>query len=186
MICRVSKGPHAGRLICLMRTGRELRESISDDAGTTWSAPTRGSSPASTFIRPSCGKRCSAAPKILRASRSMKTTRRNCAGSSRSRPHRTTQRHVSGSVRSASPAKVMLATPGAPLEWQLPRIQPRPRRNLDHSRANDIRRSYDPLHGNRGNAAHNDLYVTYDLGGWSKGMRRDIIGRSVKVSVDAD
>ncbi len=32
----------------------------------------------------------------------------------------------------------------------------------------------------------NELYVTYDLGGWSKGMRRDIIGRSVKVSVDAN
>jgi hypothetical protein len=32
----------------------------------------------------------------------------------------------------------------------------------------------------------NELYVTYDLGGWSKGMRRDVVGRSVKVFVDAE
>ncbi|MGC1274056.1 MAG: sialidase family protein [Planctomycetaceae bacterium] len=37
VIARVGKGPHAGRLICHMRTGRELRESISDDDGATWS-----------------------------------------------------------------------------------------------------------------------------------------------------
>jgi hypothetical protein len=38
-LVRVSQGPHAGRLICLMRTGRELREAISDDEGKTWTAP---------------------------------------------------------------------------------------------------------------------------------------------------
>lgn len=38
VLARVSKGPNAGRLICLMRTGRELREAYSDDEGTTWSA----------------------------------------------------------------------------------------------------------------------------------------------------
>ena len=27
----------------------------------------------------------------------------------------------------------------------------------------------------------NRLYVTYDLGGWSKGMRRDVFGRGVEV-----
>ena len=32
----------------------------------------------------------------------------------------------------------------------------------------------------------NELYVTHDLGGWSKGMRRDVIGRTVKVSVDPE
>ncbi len=36
-LARVSKGPHAGRLICQMRTGRELYESMSDDEGRTWS-----------------------------------------------------------------------------------------------------------------------------------------------------
>jgi hypothetical protein len=39
-LLRVSQGPHPGRLICLMRTGRELRETISDDEGATWS-PTK-------------------------------------------------------------------------------------------------------------------------------------------------
>jgi hypothetical protein len=37
VLARISRGPHAGRLICQMRTGRELRESVSDDEGRTWS-----------------------------------------------------------------------------------------------------------------------------------------------------
>lgn len=36
VLARVSQGPHTGRLICLMRTGRELYETISDDEGLTW------------------------------------------------------------------------------------------------------------------------------------------------------
>ena len=36
VLTRISKGPKAGRLICLMRTGRELYKSISDDGGKTW------------------------------------------------------------------------------------------------------------------------------------------------------
>jgi len=36
-LARLSKGEHSGRLICLMRTGRELYEAISDDEGATWS-----------------------------------------------------------------------------------------------------------------------------------------------------
>lgn len=38
VIARVTKGPKAGRLMCLMRTGRELREATSDDDGATWSS----------------------------------------------------------------------------------------------------------------------------------------------------
>ncbi len=37
VLVRVSQGAHAGRLLCLMRTGRELYGSHSDDAGLTWS-----------------------------------------------------------------------------------------------------------------------------------------------------
>jgi hypothetical protein len=36
VLARISKGPHAGRLICMMRTGRELRQATSDDEGLTW------------------------------------------------------------------------------------------------------------------------------------------------------
>lgn len=36
VIVRVSKGPKAGRLICQMRTGRELYTNVSDDEGKTW------------------------------------------------------------------------------------------------------------------------------------------------------
>jgi hypothetical protein len=35
-LVRISQGPHRGRLICQMRTGRELRETVSDDEGVTW------------------------------------------------------------------------------------------------------------------------------------------------------
>lgn len=33
---RIARGPRAGRLLCLMRTGRELWEAVSDDDGATW------------------------------------------------------------------------------------------------------------------------------------------------------
>ncbi|MEO6003183.1 MAG: sialidase family protein [Opitutus sp.] len=36
VIARIAKGPHAGRLICQMRTGQEQRETFSDDNGRTW------------------------------------------------------------------------------------------------------------------------------------------------------
>lgn len=39
VITRVSHGQHAGRIICLMRTGHELYEAISNDEGATWSKP---------------------------------------------------------------------------------------------------------------------------------------------------
>jgi hypothetical protein len=37
VITRVSKGPEKGKLICLMRTGREMYEAVSHDDGKTWS-----------------------------------------------------------------------------------------------------------------------------------------------------
>jgi hypothetical protein len=36
VLARISKGPNPGRLICMMRTGRELYETLSDDEGRTW------------------------------------------------------------------------------------------------------------------------------------------------------
>jgi hypothetical protein len=39
VIARVSRGPHAGRLICMMRTGQALYDNFSDDEGKTWSRP---------------------------------------------------------------------------------------------------------------------------------------------------
>ena len=38
-LVRVSHGPHAGRLRCYMRTGRDLYETWSDDEGATWATP---------------------------------------------------------------------------------------------------------------------------------------------------
>ncbi|MEO6874632.1 MAG: sialidase family protein [Opitutaceae bacterium] len=40
VLARIGQGPHAGRLLCKMRTGREQREAFSDDGGKTWSKST--------------------------------------------------------------------------------------------------------------------------------------------------
>jgi len=40
VLVRVSRGPHLGRLLCLIRTGRDLYGSHSDDDGLTWVRPT--------------------------------------------------------------------------------------------------------------------------------------------------
>jgi hypothetical protein len=39
VLARISGGKHAGRLLCFMRTGRDLYETSSDDEGATWSPP---------------------------------------------------------------------------------------------------------------------------------------------------
>lgn len=39
VITRIENGRHAGRLICMMRTGHELYEAVSDSEGTSWSTP---------------------------------------------------------------------------------------------------------------------------------------------------
>lgn len=39
VIARISRGIHAGRLICMMRTGEALYETVSDDEGNTWRDP---------------------------------------------------------------------------------------------------------------------------------------------------
>lgn len=36
-VVRIEKGNHAGRLLCMMRTGRDMYEAFSDDDGSTWS-----------------------------------------------------------------------------------------------------------------------------------------------------
>jgi len=38
VIARISRGVREGRLICFMRTGRQLHEAVSDDGGASWSA----------------------------------------------------------------------------------------------------------------------------------------------------
>jgi len=39
VLVRVARGPHTGRLLCLMRTGRELYATHSDNEGATWARP---------------------------------------------------------------------------------------------------------------------------------------------------
>lgn len=39
VLVRLSRGPREGRLICMMRTGRDMMSAYSDDEGLTWSEP---------------------------------------------------------------------------------------------------------------------------------------------------
>ncbi|MEO6876508.1 MAG: hypothetical protein ABI222_16965, partial [Opitutaceae bacterium] len=39
VLARITQGNHAGRLVCIMRTGRELYQSDSDDDGKSWTRP---------------------------------------------------------------------------------------------------------------------------------------------------
>jgi len=39
VLVRVTRGRHQGRLICQMRTGRDLHETVSEDEGRTWGPP---------------------------------------------------------------------------------------------------------------------------------------------------
>jgi hypothetical protein len=187
VICRVSKGPHPGRLICLMRTGRELRESISDDDGATWSAPT---------------------PRIFAGLDVYKTELwakmlRGAKDFTGKPLDENNPEELRGAVvdpdLSELRSGVLVAAFGVrvpqKLCWQHPE-HPWNGNYLAFSRDHGetwstvVRMTSGVLTTHymaiEETPRDNDLYVTYDLGGWSKGMRRDIIGRSVKVSVDAD
>jgi len=39
VIVRISRGPRTGRIVCFMRTGRELYEAVSEDDGSSWCPP---------------------------------------------------------------------------------------------------------------------------------------------------
>ena len=186
VLCRVSKGPRAGRLICLMRTGRELRESISDDEGVTWSphAPrvfadldvykTELWADMLRDAKDSKGKPLSENPDELRgavvdpdlielrsgllvAAFGVRVPQKHCWH----RPEHPWNGNYLAFSRDhgATWGNVVRVTSGV-LTTHYMAIEETPR--------------------------DNELYVTYDLGGWAKGMRRDVIGRTVTIALDPE
>jgi hypothetical protein len=186
VICRVSAGEHAGRLICLMRTGRELRESVSDDEGKTWSpnAP-----------------RVFADLDIYRTEQWVDMFRgvKDFKGKlvDENNPDELRGAVVdpdlialrSGVLVAAFgvriPQKVCWKKPDHPWNGNYLAIS----RDGGKTWPNVVRMTSGVLTTHymaiEETPRDNELYVTYDLGGWSKGMRRDVIGRSVKVSLDS-
>jgi hypothetical protein len=187
VICRVSKGTHAGRLICLMRTGRELRESHSDDDGKTWTAHE---------------------PRVFAGLDIYKTGEwvemlRGAKDFHGKLLDENNMDELRGAVVDPDLIElrsgVLVAAFGVrvpqKLCWQHPE-HPWNGNYLAFSRDGGetwgtvVRMTSGVLTTHymaiEETPRDNELYVTYDLGGWSKGMRRDIIGRSMKISADAN
>jgi hypothetical protein len=187
VLCRVSKGPRAGRLICFMRTGRELRVSFSDDGGATWSPHS---------------------PRIFAGLDVYKTEQwakmLQGAKDFRGKPlDESNPEELRGAVVDPDLIELRSGVLAAAFGVRIPqklcwRYPEHPWNgnylafSLDNgeSWSNVVRMTSGVLTTHymalEKTLRDNELYVTYDLGGWSKGMRRDVVGRSVKVFVDAD
>jgi hypothetical protein len=184
VVCRVNKGPNAGRLICLMRTGRNLYETVSDDEGASWSPP-----------RP----RIFAGLDVDRTELWVDMFR-NFKDFHGKLLDENNLDELRGAVvdpdlielRSGMLVAAFGVRVPQKLCWQHPE-HPWNGNYLafsdDHGATwkNVVRMTSGVLttHYMAVEETPTDglLYVAYDLGGWSKGMRRDIYGRTVKVGV---
>lgn len=184
VICRVSKGEHAGRLICLMRTGRELYETTSDDEGVTWSPP-----------RP----RVFAGLDIYRTElwADMLRNHKDFQGKllDENNPDELRGAVVdpdlielrSGLLVAAFgvrvPQKLCWRHPEHPWNGNYLAVsqdQGKTWPNVVRITSGVLTTHYMAIEET---PTDNKLFVVYDLGGWSKGMRRDVVGRTLEVSM---
>lgn len=183
VICRVSKGPSAGRLICLMRTGRELRESVSDDDGATWSPP---------------------APRVFADLDVYKTEQwvemfRDLKNKGRAldenNPEDLRGAVVDPDLIELRSSGILVAAFGVRIPQKMCWRRPDHPWNgnylafsRDHGQTwtNVVRLTSGVLTTHymaiEETPRDNEIYVTYDLGGWSNGMRRDVVGRTVTLA----
>jgi hypothetical protein len=186
VLCRVSHGALAGRLICMMRTGRALHESVSDDNGVTWTKP---------------------APRVFAGLDVYKTElwanlfigMKNAKGKVITD---TDLDDLRGAVVDPdlieTRSGILVAAFGVRIPqklcWRNP-THPWNGNYLAFSRDGgktwpDVARITSGVLTTHYMAVEetprdNELYVTYDLGGWSRGMSRDVFARTVTISVDA-
>ena len=184
VLARVSQGEQAGRLICLMRTGRELREAISDDEGVTWSPH---------------HPRLFAGLDVYRTELWVDMFR-GMKGLSGKVLDEDNPDDLRGAVVDPDVIELRSGLLVAAFGVRVP--QKDCWRNPHHPwNGNYLAFSQD--HGMTWNnvvrmtsgvltthymaieetLTDNKFFVTYDLGGWSKGMNRDIYGRFVEVAV---
>ena len=187
VLCRISKGSNPGRLLCLMRTGRELYETVSDDQGMTWTA-----------ARP----RVFAGLDVYRTELWVDMFRefKDFKGKLLDENNLDELRGAvvdpdlielrSGLLVAAFgvrvPQKLCWRHPEHPWNGNYLAF------SLDHGKSwsNVVRLTSGVLTTHymaiEELPADNNLFITYDLGGWSKGMRRDVFGRTLKISMKAD
>lgn len=182
VIVRVSKGPKAGRLICFMRTGRELYEAISDDGGATWSKAkprvfanldiNRTELWVDMFRRVK-GKKgfldennreelpgCVVDPDLIElrsgllvAAFGIRVTQKGCWIEPR---HPWNGNYLAFSRDHGLTWPNVVRTTSGVLTTHYMAIEETP--------------------------TDNQIYVTFDLGGWSRGMNRDVYGRFIKIT----
>jgi hypothetical protein len=187
VIARVSKGPNAGRLICLMRTGRELREAISDDGGNTWS-PHQPRVFAGLDIY-----RTELWVDMLRNFKDFKgkLLDENNPDELRGAVVDPDLIELRGGLLVAAfgvrvPQKLCWRHPEHPWNGNYLAV------SRDHGRtwSNVVRMTSGVLTTHymaiEETPTDNRIFVAYDLGGWSKGMRRDVVGRFVDIAVKSE
>jgi hypothetical protein len=184
VIARVSKGPKAGRLICLMRTGRELREAISDDEGATWSPHY---------------PRVFAGLDIYRTELWVDRFR-NFKGSKGKLLDENNPDELRGAVVDPELIELrsglLVAAFGVRVTqkacWRYPEHSWNGNYlafSTDHGEtwSNVVRMTSGVLTTHymavEETLTDNKIFATYDLGGWTKGMKRDVWGRFVDVAV---
>jgi hypothetical protein len=183
VLARVSKGEHAGRLICLMRTGRELREATSDDEGVTWSP---------SYPRVFAGLNVYRTELWVDMFRGMKSLSGRILDENNPDDLRGAVVDPdlielrSGLLVAAFgvrvPQKDCWRNPHHPWNGNYLAF------SQDHGKtwSNVIRMTSGVLTTHymaiQEMLTDNKFFVTYDLGGWSKGMNRDIYGRFVEVA----
>jgi hypothetical protein len=183
VLARISQGPKSGRLICFMRTGRELRESFSDDDGATWSPH---------------HPRVFAGLDVYRTElwadhfRKFKGTKGKLLDESNPEELRGAVVDPdlielrSGILVAAFglriPQKACWAHPEHPWNGNYLAF------SLDHGEtwSNVVRMTSGVLTTHymaiEETPADNKIFVAYDQGGWSRGMPRDVFGRYVQVT----
>jgi hypothetical protein len=183
VIARVSQGPRAGRLICQMRTGRELYETTSDDEGVTW-----------TPARP----RVFAGLDINRTELWVDMFR-HLKGKKGPLDEKNLE-ELPGAVVDPDLIELrsglLVAAFGVRITQKACWTEPRHPWNgnylafsRDHGATwpNVVRMTSGVLTTHymaiEETPTDNRVYVTYDLGGWSRGMYRDIHGRFVNITV---
>ncbi len=183
VVCRMSKGENAGRLICLMRTGRELYEATSDDQGATWSAATP------RVFADLDVNRTELWVDQLRTFKDFHGTLLD-----ENNPDELRGAVVDPDLIELR-SGVLVAAFGVrvpqKLCWQHPEFPWNGNYlafSLDHGKTwSHVERMTSGVLTTHYMAVEemptdNRLFVAYDLGGWSKGMRRDVWGRTVEVS----
>lgn len=182
VLCRTSKGPNPQRLICLMRTGRNLYQATSDDEGATWTPPKE------LIIAGLDINRTDLWIDHFRKFKDFhgKPLDENNLDELRGAVVDPDLIELRGGLLVAAfgvrvPQKLCWRYPEFPWNGNYLAI------SKDHGETwtNVVRITSGVLTTHymaiEETPTDNTLFIAYDLGGWTKGMRRDVIGRTVKI-----